>query len=124
MITEIRHMMERKKVDSTKLRSLHRNCAVSMLSLIHILPLPDLVAGIHASVAKRVAALEMCIRDRLYSLEAEPEVGSVDITCYSMIRNMKDRKEPLRSPREAFKWNYNYVCTQNDAVRTLSLIHI
>ena len=58
----------------------------------------------------------------LYSLEAEPEVGSVDITCYSMIRNMKDRKEPLRSPREAFKWNYNYVCTQNDAVRTTKLM--
>ena len=30
MITEIRHMMDRKKADSTKLRSLHRNCAVSM----------------------------------------------------------------------------------------------
>lgn len=58
----------------------------------------------------------------LYSLEAEPEVGSVDITCYSMIRNMKDRKEPLKSPREAFKWNYNYMCTQNDAVRTTKLM--
>ena len=46
----------------------------------------------------------------------------MDITCYSMIRNMKDRKEPLRSPREAFKWNYNYVCTQNDAVRTTKLM--
>lgn len=55
----------------------------------------------------------------VYSLGAKPEVASVDITCYSMIRKMKAREAPLRSPREAFTWNYNYVCTQNDAIRTV-----
>lgn len=55
----------------------------------------------------------------LYSVEAKPEVASVDITCYSMIRNMHDRKAPLRSPRPAHKWNYNYVCSQTDALDTV-----
>lgn len=52
----------------------------------------------------------------IYSADAVPEVASVDITCYSMIRDMKERKAPLRSPRPAQKWNYNYMCTQEDAL--------
>lgn len=55
----------------------------------------------------------------MYSIDALPEVASVDITCYSMIRNMHERPAPLRSPREAFKWNYNYVITQNQALDTV-----
>lgn len=55
----------------------------------------------------------------MYSIDAKPEVASVDITCYSMIRKMKERPAPLRSPREAFNWNYNYICTQSQALDTV-----
>lgn len=81
---------------------------------------PELIINNTCVGGRRYIEESNTVADRmLYSVEAEPEVASVDITCYSMIRNMHERKAPLRSPREAFKWNYNYFCSQNDAIDTV-----
>lgn len=81
---------------------------------------PDLIINNTCVGGRRFIEETNSMADRmLYSVDAQPEVASVDITCYSMIRNMHGRKAPLRSPRDAFKWNYNYVCSQNDAKDTV-----
>lgn len=81
---------------------------------------PDLIINNTCVGGRRfIEEKEKISKQILYSMDAKPEVASVDITSFTTTLKMKERKEPLRSPREGFDWNYNYVCTQNDAINTV-----
>jgi 3-keto-5-aminohexanoate cleavage enzyme len=58
----------------------------------------------------------------LNSIDAKPEVASLDISAFSTIMNFPERKAPLPGPRPAVRDQWNYMLTLDDSVRAARLM--
>ncbi|SMC82661.1 3-keto-5-aminohexanoate cleavage protein [Papillibacter cinnamivorans] len=81
---------------------------------------PDIIVNNTCLGGRMVSEQARTISEQLWvSIGARPEVASVDIVATCQKVTVGERKAPLSNPRPAAELPFDYIMTQDDAVRTV-----